>query len=243
MRQLRRAPAFTLVAALTLGLGIGATAVIFSAIDAVLLRDAPVATQRSRSTLKVERSVSKRRSTFIDSVGAHAICNFCSVPQLVITQPRLARGTSASGRNAFLPMTLTRSGARRAATAWATSMAIKRHSVGVGPVGGVKLIVGEVPGASDEQLRAAADAIKAKAGSFAAMLASSVDEKVMFVAAVSDDVIKRGLKAGDWVRETAALAGGSGGGRPNLAQAGGKHPEKVAEALAKAREFAKARLG
>ena len=109
-------------------------------------------------------------------------------------------------------------------------------------VGGVKLVVGEISGASDEQLRAAADAIKAKAASFAAMLASVEDEKVMFVAAVSDDVIKRGLKAGDWVRETAAIAGGGGGGRPNLAQAGGKHPEKVTEALDKAREVAKAAL-
>ena len=70
------------------------------------------------------------------------------------------------------------------------------------------------------------------------MLASAGAEKVSFVAAVSEDVIKRGLKAGDWVRETAAVAGGGGGGKPNLAQAGGKLPDKLAEALDKAREVA-----
>ena len=109
-------------------------------------------------------------------------------------------------------------------------------------VGGVRVMVGELPDATDEQLRETADAIKARAGSFAAMLASAGAEKVMFVAAVSEDVIKRGLKAGDWVRETASVAGGGGGGRPNLAQAGGKHPEKVGEALRKAAEVARRHL-
>ncbi len=110
-------------------------------------------------------------------------------------------------------------------------------------VGGAKLVVGELPDATDEQLRQAADAIKARAGSFAAMLASAGAEKVMFVAAVSEDAIKRGLKAGDWVRETAAVAGGGGGGKPNLAQAGGRHPDKLGEALERARTVAREALG
>ncbi len=110
-------------------------------------------------------------------------------------------------------------------------------------VGGARVVVGEMPDATDEQLRQAADAIKARAGSFAAMLASANAEKVMFVAAVSDDLIRKGLKAGDWVRETAAVAGGGGGGRPNLAQAGGKHPEKLQEALKRAKEVARRVLG
>jgi alanyl-tRNA synthetase len=109
-------------------------------------------------------------------------------------------------------------------------------------LGGAKLVVGELPDATEEQLRQAVDAIKARSGSFAAMLASAGAEKVMFVAAVSEDLIKRGLKAGDWVRETASVAGGGGGGKPNLAQAGGKHPEKLADALAKAREVAQRAL-
>jgi alanyl-tRNA synthetase len=109
-------------------------------------------------------------------------------------------------------------------------------------LGGARLVIGNLPDATDEQLRQAVDAIRARAGSFAAMLGSADAEKAMFVAAVSDDVIKRGLKAGDWVRETAAVAGGGGGGRPNLAQAGGRFPEKVAEALERAREVARRAL-
>jgi len=70
------------------------------------------------------------------------------------------------------------------------------------------------------------------------MLGSGAEGKVTFVAAVSDDLVKKGLKAGDWVRETAKIAGGGGGGRPNLAQGSGKDASKIPAALEKAREFA-----
>ena len=86
------------------------------------------------------------------------------------------------------------------------------------------------------------DSIKKKARCYAVMLASAEDGKVNFVAAVSDDLIAKGLKAGDWVRETAKAAGGGGGGRPQMAQAGGKDPAKLPEALTIAREFARKAL-
>jgi alanyl-tRNA synthetase len=105
-------------------------------------------------------------------------------------------------------------------------------------LGGGKLIVGEISGASDDQLRTAMDSLKKKTGSYAVMLASSADVKVTFIAAVSDDLIAKGLKAGDWVRETAKIAGGGGGGRPQMAQAGGKDPSKVGDALETAKSFA-----
>jgi alanyl-tRNA synthetase len=70
------------------------------------------------------------------------------------------------------------------------------------------------------------------------MLASVGDAKVSFISAVSDDLIAKGLKAGDWIRETAKAAGGGGGGRPQMAQAGGKDTSKVGEALEIARNFA-----
>jgi len=70
------------------------------------------------------------------------------------------------------------------------------------------------------------------------MLGAVRDGKVNFIAAVSDDLIAKGLKAGDWIRETAKVAGGGGGGRPQMAQAGGKDPAKLPDALARAREFA-----
>ncbi|MDB5293025.1 MAG: alanine-tRNA ligase, partial [Phycisphaerales bacterium] len=101
-----------------------------------------------------------------------------------------------------------------------------------------KLIIGEVAGAANDQLLAVADSLKKKAGSYAVMLASAGDGKVNFVAAVSDDLVAKGLKAGDWLRETAKVAGGAGGGRPQMAQGSGKDPTKLPDALAAAREFA-----
>jgi alanyl-tRNA synthetase len=101
-----------------------------------------------------------------------------------------------------------------------------------------KLLVGEVSGATDEQLRGAMDSLRKKSPSHGILLGSATDGKVFFVAAVSDDLIAKGLKAGDWIRETAKVAGGGGGGKPQMAQAGGKDPSKLADALVRAREFA-----
>jgi alanyl-tRNA synthetase len=104
------------------------------------------------------------------------------------------------------------------------------------------VIVAPIDGVSDDQLRALIDSIKKRSPSFAALLGATDGQKVSFVAAVSDDLIAKGLKAGDWVREAAKVAGGGGGGRPQMAQAGGKDPTKLAEALQAARQFA-AKLG
>jgi alanyl-tRNA synthetase len=101
-----------------------------------------------------------------------------------------------------------------------------------------KLVVGEVAGATPEQLLSVTDSLKKKAGSYAVLLGSAVDGKVSFVAAVSDDLIAQGLKAGDWIREAAKATGGGGGGRPQLAQAGGKDPAKLPDALQVARDHA-----
>jgi alanyl-tRNA synthetase len=111
------------------------------------------------------------------------------------------------------------------------------------PLGPAKLVVGEIGGAAGDQLFAAADSIKKKAGSYAVMLASADNGKVNFVAAVSDDLIAKGLKAGDWIREVAKIAGGGGGGRPQMAQAGGKDPSKLSEALEVARAIATKTVG
>ncbi|HEX8914662.1 MAG TPA: alanine--tRNA ligase [Humisphaera sp.] len=106
-------------------------------------------------------------------------------------------------------------------------------------LGNGKVVVGEVPDATGEQLNAVADSVKKRAGdSYAVLLGGAADGKVSFVAMASDDVIKAGLKAGDWIREAAKTAGGGGGGRPNHAQAGGKDPAKLSEALDVARAFA-----
>ena len=109
-------------------------------------------------------------------------------------------------------------------------------------LGNGKLIVGEVPGAGEEQLRTTMDSLKKRAGSYGILLAATQDGKVTFVAAVSDDLIAKGLKAGDWVREAAKVTGGGGGGRPQMAQAGGKDASKLDDALDVARRFARERV-
>jgi alanyl-tRNA synthetase len=119
------------------------------------------------------------------------------------------------------------------AVAVAGELFAKAVSLGAG-----KLVVGVIPGAGNEQLLGAMDSLKKKAGSYGILLASVDDAKVSFVAAVSDDLIAKGLKAGDWVREAARAAGGGGGGRPQMAQAGGKDPAKLADALEVARRYA-----
>ena len=105
-----------------------------------------------------------------------------------------------------------------------------------------KLVVTEVPGADAETLRTAMDVIRKKQPDAAMLLAAITGDKIAFLAAVPDALIKKGLKAGDWVREVAKAAGGGGGGRPDMAQAGGKDPAKLSEALQVGKTFAEGKL-
>ncbi len=105
------------------------------------------------------------------------------------------------------------------------------------------VIVGELPGADADGLRTAMDVIRKKRPESALLLAgASAPDKVAIVAAVPPEMIKKGLKAGDWVREVAKITGGGGGGRPDMAQAGGKDASKLAQALDAARSFAAGKL-
>ncbi|MCC7191992.1 MAG: alanine--tRNA ligase [Phycisphaeraceae bacterium] len=108
--------------------------------------------------------------------------------------------------------------------------------------GGV--IVESLDGADADMLRTAMDVIRKKKPESALLLGSvsGGGEKVSFIAAVPEALIKKGLKAGDWVREVAKAAGGGGGGRPDMAQAGGKDPAKLDEALEVGRKFAAAKV-
>jgi alanyl-tRNA synthetase len=98
-------------------------------------------------------------------------------------------------------------------------------------VAGTKLLVAEVPDAGADALRQLIDSLRRKAGSAAVLLASRDDNKVVLVAGITKDLQAKGMNAGAWVREAAAVVGGSGGGRADMAQAGGKHPEKLPAAL------------
>jgi alanyl-tRNA synthetase len=110
-------------------------------------------------------------------------------------------------------------------------------------VGGVKVIVAEVSG-SPNDLRQLIDQLRRKAAPVAVMLGNRQDEesKVTLIAGLSRDLVDRGLDAVAWVRSAAGIVGGSGGGRPDMAQAGGKHPEKLPAAFVAARGEIEKRL-
>lgn len=102
-------------------------------------------------------------------------------------------------------------------------------------VNGHTLIAAQVKVSGMDQLRQLADQWKEQQLSDVLVLATApAKDKVNLIAAVSDAKIKTGLKAGDLIKEIAPLVGGGGGGRPNLAQAGGKEPAGIQAALEKA---------
>ena len=104
-------------------------------------------------------------------------------------------------------------------------------------IGGAKIIIGEMPAGPVEQMRAQVDRLRQKAKSAAIVLGWVDEGKVQVLAAVTEDLIKKGLKAGTLIGEVAKLVGGKGGGRPDLAQGGGNEPDKLPEALGKAQEI------
>jgi len=96
----------------------------------------------------------------------------------------------------------------------------------------IKIIAHRMEIESRDDLLKLADTIREKSKSTVGVLAGILDEKIMFVAVVTDDLIKsKGIKAGDIVKEISQLAGGTGGGKPHLAQGGGKDVGKLKEAL------------
>jgi alanyl-tRNA synthetase len=86
------------------------------------------------------------------------------------------------------------------------------------------------------------DVIRSKRPEAAMLLAAPGERKVTFLAAVTQPLIDRGLKAGDWVSEVAKVADGGGGGRPDMAQAGGKNPAKLNDALDTARRIGEEKI-
>ncbi len=98
-------------------------------------------------------------------------------------------------------------------------------------IGGVSVITAEAQADSMDNLRDLADSVLDKAGSGVVLLGMVHDDKVNFVCKVAKVDVKRGLHAGKIIKAAAQAAGGNGGGRPDMAQAGGKEPEKLADAL------------
>jgi alanyl-tRNA synthetase len=99
-------------------------------------------------------------------------------------------------------------------------------------VAGVKIVARELPAASPDDMRQQIDLLRRKASPIAILLGSQTDGKVQLIAGLSRELVERGLDAVRWVKDAAKLVGGGGGGRPDMAQAGGKDPSKLADALA-----------
>ena len=98
-------------------------------------------------------------------------------------------------------------------------------------VGEVTLLAAQVNAGGMDALRGVADELKLKLGSAVLVLGAVDGEKVNLVVAVTPDLTKQGFHAGKLIKDIAAICGGGGGGKPELAQAGGKEPAKLAEAL------------
>ena len=108
---------------------------------------------------------------------------------------------------------------------------------------GVRVLVKALPDTDPSSLRDISDTVRQKLGDAVVMLGSATDGRVHLVANVAPTVVERGVKAAELVRAAAPIVGGGGGGRDTLAQAGGKEPEKLDEALATARAEIEKALG
>ena len=96
---------------------------------------------------------------------------------------------------------------------------------------------------SQDALRGMADRLRERLDSAFVMLGAVFNERPALLALATDDVVERGLRADEVVREAGAVVGGGGGGRPVLAQAGGRDASRLDEALEVARKAARERLG
>ena len=101
-------------------------------------------------------------------------------------------------------------------------------------VKGIKLLATSVDGVDMNGLRDLGDQLKEKLGEGVVVLISKADDKVNLIAMATDEAMAKGAHAGNLIKGIAALVGGGGGGRPNMAQAGGKNPAGIQAALAEA---------
>ena len=104
-------------------------------------------------------------------------------------------------------------------------------------INGISVICANIKEADGNALKTMGDQLKVKLGSGVIILASGKENKVNLLVMATDDVVKKGVHAGNIVKAAAACCGGGGGGRPNMAQAGGKDVSKIEEALQKAKSL------
>ena len=105
-------------------------------------------------------------------------------------------------------------------------------------IAGVKVVVARLGVPNSNVMRQLIDQSRKQTGPIAMFLiAADGDEKVVMVAGVSKELVERGISAGNWVKDVAPIVGGGGGGKPDLAQAGGKKAAEVPAAVEQAKTF------
>jgi alanyl-tRNA synthetase len=141
------------------------------------------------------------------------------------------------GRNRELEKALEAEQARKTAN---SADALADQAI---PAGAFRILAARLDAPDMDQLRLAADRIRDKIAPAVILLAAAIDGKVSLVAMASPEAVKAGANAGTLVREAAKITGGGGGGRPDMAQAGGKDVTAIDAALAKVVEIARQQLG
>jgi alanyl-tRNA synthetase len=127
---------------------------------------------------------------------------------------------------------------RKAEPPAASGMSLEGLLAGAVAVGPIKVIAAPIEGATPDDLRQRIDVLRRRAGAgLAVLLAAVADGKVHLAAGLTPDLVARGLHAGNWLKAVAPVVGGGGGGRPDMAQAGGKDPARIADALQRAVAF------
>jgi len=118
----------------------------------------------------------------------------------------------------------------------------ERAMVGIKSMGEAQVLVAVLSEGDADTLRQMTDRFRQRVSSGVVVLGSAIEGRPILIAAISDDLVKKGWHAGDLIKNVAALIGGSGGGRPNLAQAGGKDASRLNEALEKVFPWVEAKL-
>jgi alanyl-tRNA synthetase len=119
---------------------------------------------------------------------------------------------------------------------------LARQAANAETVGGVKLLAARVDGLGSQEARVLADDVRRMLGSGIVILGRAEGDKASILVAVTDD-LKAKIGAGDLVKELARIIGGGGGGRSDIAEAGGKDPARLDEALRAGRDAVARRTG
>ena len=127
----------------------------------------------------------------------------------------------------------------------ATMAAAKAQDImaGVKHIGEINLITAQLDGLTADDLKTAADETKEKLGCGVVVLASNTDGKISFVAMATKSAVEKGAHAGNIIKEITPIAGGRGGGKPDMAQGGGKEANKIDDALAHVDDVISSQIG